>query len=124
MDQRLIDENNRRIREENNRSIEQQNKKDMDFSGEAVGGLAGCLIGLLGIILAIIFYILKYVFIFIVFLRNRFFIKWNWYVKLENFTCFIINIIKISLSLCLFFIFYTFYKLWVIMVSAYIYFVY
>lgn len=81
----------RNFAKEQQRLLEEARKADakvLDGIGAATGGAVGGIIGLfftlVSFALIILFFILKYLFIFLIFLRNRFFIKWNWYAKTEN----------------------------------------
>lgn len=70
------------------REQERQQRESSDAEARmvvgAVGGILGLFVYLIGLAFILAFYILKYLFIFIVFLRNKFFINWGWYVKTEN----------------------------------------
>ena len=70
------------------REQERQQRESSDAEarmvGGAVGGILGLFVYLIGLAFILAIYILKYLFIFIVFLRNKFFINWGWYVKTEN----------------------------------------
>lgn len=86
----------RNFQKEQQRQLEQANKIESEIAGGAIsgiGGIIGLFFSLISLALVIIIFILKYLFIFLVFLRNRFFIRWNWYVKTEN-----------AIRKCLFFI--------------------
>lgn len=59
-------------------------KAEAEMIGGAIGGIIGFFIYLIGLAFIVLFFILKILFSFLVFLRNKFFIRWNWYVKIEN----------------------------------------
>ncbi|ARE81499.1 MULTISPECIES: hypothetical protein [Campylobacter] len=67
---------------------QEQQKKSNQAEAEMIGGAIGVIIGafffLVGLAFAILVLCLKYFFLFLVFLRNKFFIHWNWYVKTED----------------------------------------
>ena len=64
------------------RNFQKQQEKEQREAG--IGGIIGFFIYLIGLAFIVLFFILKILFSFLVFLRNKFFIRWNWYVKIEN----------------------------------------
>lgn len=100
-----------------------------------IGKLIKFLFSCLTLVFVALFFIIKYCFIFLVFLRNKFFIHWNWYVKIENAVhkvlLWIKKAIEIFLGLLFFailffplIILFKYFDLWLVVGAAFLYYHY
>jgi|GEM_PF-5952228 len=111
------------------------NRSEAEMVGGAVGGIFGLFFWLLGLILVALFFILKIVFSFLIFLRNRFFVRWGWYVKMENtiyqglvwikkITTTILGMLIYAVFVLPFILLFKWWELWVIVGVVLIYYYY
>ena len=111
------------------------NKMEADMVGGAVGGIIGLFFWLLGLVFVVLFFILKIVFSLLIFLRNRFFIHWNWYAKTENaiyqglvwikkITITILGMLIYAVFVLPFILLFRWWELWVIVGAVLIYYYY
>lgn len=78
-------ERQRQINLQNSRREQEEREREYERKYGTLGeNLFKIAWGLIALGLIITLTLLKWIFFFIVFLRNNFFIKWNWYVKAEK----------------------------------------
>lgn len=76
------------LRQINLKNLREQEKRERQKHGTLEGNLVALVLNLTAFAISLAFIIattiLKWIFYFIIFLRTRFFLKWNWYVKTEE----------------------------------------
>lgn len=76
------------LRQINLKNLREQEERERQKHGTLEGNLVALVLNLTAFAISLAFVIattiLKWIFYFIIFLRTRFFLKWNWYVKAEK----------------------------------------
>ncbi|EPO0095096.1 hypothetical protein ACT5EH_001387 [Campylobacter upsaliensis] len=76
------------LRQINLKNLREQEERERQKHGTLEGNLVALVLNLTAFAISLAFIIattiLKWIFYFIIFLRTRFFLKWNWYVKTEE----------------------------------------
>ena len=76
-----------RQRQINLQNLRREEAERQNKYGTLEGNLLEAIFKLIGLAISLTFIvvvaILKWTFFFVIFLRNRFFLKWNWYIKTE-----------------------------------------
>ncbi|HEF3570938.1 TPA: hypothetical protein R9130_000847 [Campylobacter upsaliensis] len=76
------------LRQINLKNLREQEERERQKHGTLEGNLVALVLNLTAFVISLAFIIattiLKWIFYFIIFLRTRFFLKWNWYVKTEE----------------------------------------
>lgn len=76
------------LRQINLKNLREQEERERQKHGTLEGNLVALVLNLTAFAISLAFIIattiLKWIFYFIIFLRTRFFLKWNWYVKTEG----------------------------------------
>ncbi|EKQ5604510.1 hypothetical protein P5Y76_001723 [Campylobacter coli] len=84
-----------RQRQINLQNLRREEAERQNKYGTLEGDLLEAIFKLIGLAISLTFIvvvaILKWTFFFVIFLRNRFFLKWNWYIKTEKAVISIIN---------------------------------
>lgn len=117
------------------RTQQEQQRKANQAEAEMIAGLIGVIIGgfffLVGLAFTILTFALKYFFVFLKYLRNRFFIHWNWYVKTEDaiyqgliWIKKIIGIILAIIFILPFVILFKWWELWLVVGVVFLYYYY
>ena len=77
-----------RQRQINLQNLRREEAERQNKYGTLEGDLLEAILKLIGLAISLTFIvvvaILKWTFFFVIFLRNRFFLKWNWYIKTEK----------------------------------------
>ncbi|MCX2683006.1 hypothetical protein OQH60_03910 [Campylobacter sp. MIT 21-1685] len=69
---------------------------------------------MVGEVIGIFFWLLGLIFVFVVFLRNRFFIRWNWYVKIESIVTTTLGILIYMIFVLPFILLFRWWELWLV----------
>lgn len=76
------------LRQKNLQNLKREEAERQNKYGTLEGNLLEVVFKLIGLAISFAFIaavaILKWIFFFVIFLRNRFFLKWNWYIKTEK----------------------------------------